>query len=178
MTASYFFFLSASDDPSTEFNLKTYANPKDLRNAIEKIPQKGGLSNVGRWRAACTASARGGLWGLEQDCASSLGVEAMGSRAQCQGRAGWSTHSACNVPSLVQAAASPSRVARSHLSSHGQIPLMHWWPPPAAVGHQAGANGAQHSCQRDSGGAGTSSGDFPACSHSPRNHFPQLSVWL
>uniref|UniRef100_A0A8C9FBF8 Vitrin n=1 Tax=Pavo cristatus TaxID=9049 RepID=A0A8C9FBF8_PAVCR len=36
------------DDPSTEFNLKTYTNPKDLRNAIEKIPQKGGLSNVGK----------------------------------------------------------------------------------------------------------------------------------
>ncbi|NXJ00717.1 VITRN protein, partial [Psophia crepitans] len=36
------------DDPSTEFNLKTYANPKDLRNAIEKISQKGGLSNVGK----------------------------------------------------------------------------------------------------------------------------------
>ncbi|NWZ19188.1 VITRN protein, partial [Asarcornis scutulata] len=36
------------DDPSTEFSLKTYANPKDLRNAIEKIPQKGGLSNVGK----------------------------------------------------------------------------------------------------------------------------------
>ncbi|NXS73264.1 VITRN protein, partial [Pandion haliaetus] len=36
------------DDPSTEFILKTYANSKDLRNAIEKIPQKGGLSNVGK----------------------------------------------------------------------------------------------------------------------------------
>ncbi|NXJ75106.1 VITRN protein, partial [Trogon melanurus] len=36
------------DDPSTEFNLKTYANSKDLRNAIEKITQKGGLSNVGK----------------------------------------------------------------------------------------------------------------------------------
>ncbi|KFW94464.1 Vitrin, partial [Phalacrocorax carbo] len=36
------------DDPSTEFNLRTYANSKDLRNAIEKIPQKGGLSNVGK----------------------------------------------------------------------------------------------------------------------------------
>ncbi|NXE48581.1 VITRN protein, partial [Casuarius casuarius] len=35
------------NDPSTEFNLKTYANSKDIRNAIEKIPQKGGLSNVG-----------------------------------------------------------------------------------------------------------------------------------
>ncbi|NXL55689.1 VITRN protein, partial [Chordeiles acutipennis] len=36
------------DDPSTEFNLKTYTNSKDLRSAIEKIPQKGGLSNVGK----------------------------------------------------------------------------------------------------------------------------------
>ncbi|KFZ62360.1 Vitrin, partial [Antrostomus carolinensis] len=36
------------DDASTEFNLKTYTNSKDLRNAIEKIPQKGGLSNVGK----------------------------------------------------------------------------------------------------------------------------------
>ncbi|XP_071431542.1 vitrin [Pithys albifrons albifrons] len=36
------------DDPSTEFNLKTYASSKDLRNAIEKIQQKGGLSNVGK----------------------------------------------------------------------------------------------------------------------------------
>uniref|UniRef100_A0A8C5T5Q3 Vitrin n=1 Tax=Malurus cyaneus samueli TaxID=2593467 RepID=A0A8C5T5Q3_9PASS len=36
------------DDPSTEFNLNTYANSKDVRNAIEKIQQKGGLSNVGK----------------------------------------------------------------------------------------------------------------------------------
>ncbi|NXD85494.1 VITRN protein, partial [Halcyon senegalensis] len=36
------------DDPSTEFDLKTYANSKDIRNAIEKILQKGGLSNVGK----------------------------------------------------------------------------------------------------------------------------------
>ncbi|OWK56352.1 vitrin isoform X1 [Lonchura striata] len=36
------------DDPSTEFNLKTYVSSKDLRNAIEKIQQKGGLSNVGK----------------------------------------------------------------------------------------------------------------------------------
>lgn len=36
-----------SDEPSTEFNLKTYSNSKDLKNAIEKILQKGGLSNVG-----------------------------------------------------------------------------------------------------------------------------------
>ncbi|XP_061221825.1 vitrin isoform X2 [Neopsephotus bourkii] len=36
------------DDPSTEFNLKTHTNSKDLRNAIEKIPQRGGLSNAGK----------------------------------------------------------------------------------------------------------------------------------
>ncbi|XP_026525127.1 vitrin [Notechis scutatus] len=36
------------DGPSTEFNLKAYANTKDLKNAIEKISQKGGLSNVGK----------------------------------------------------------------------------------------------------------------------------------
>ncbi|XP_015671490.1 vitrin [Protobothrops mucrosquamatus] len=36
------------DDPSTEFNLKAYSNTKDLKNAIEKISQKGGLSNVGK----------------------------------------------------------------------------------------------------------------------------------
>ncbi|NXQ86322.1 VITRN protein, partial [Nyctibius grandis] len=40
--------IQYGDDPSTEFNLKTYANSKDLRNAIEKIPQKGGLSNAGK----------------------------------------------------------------------------------------------------------------------------------
>ncbi|XP_069708581.1 vitrin isoform X3 [Phaenicophaeus curvirostris] len=40
--------IQYGDDPSTEFNLKTYANSKDLRNAIEKISQKGGLSNVGK----------------------------------------------------------------------------------------------------------------------------------
>ncbi|XP_026551269.1 vitrin [Pseudonaja textilis] len=36
------------DDPSTEFNLKANANTKDLKNAIEKISQKGGLSNIGK----------------------------------------------------------------------------------------------------------------------------------
>ncbi|XP_040467401.1 vitrin isoform X3 [Falco naumanni] len=40
--------IQYGDDPSTEFNLNTYANSKDLRNAIEKISQKGGLSNVGK----------------------------------------------------------------------------------------------------------------------------------
>ncbi|NXI56255.1 VITRN protein, partial [Chloroceryle aenea] len=37
-----------SDDPSTEFDLKTYVSSKDIRNAIDKIIQKGGLSNVGK----------------------------------------------------------------------------------------------------------------------------------
>ncbi|XP_061846086.1 vitrin isoform X1 [Colius striatus] len=36
------------NDPSIEFNLNTYVNSKDVRNAIENIPQKGGLSNVGK----------------------------------------------------------------------------------------------------------------------------------
>ncbi|XP_065535130.1 vitrin isoform X3 [Lathamus discolor] len=36
------------NDPSTEFNLRTHNNSKDLRNAIEKIPQRGGLSNAGK----------------------------------------------------------------------------------------------------------------------------------
>ncbi|XP_054834274.1 vitrin isoform X1 [Eublepharis macularius] len=40
--------IQYGDEPSTEFNLKTYSNSKDLKNAIEKILQKGGLSNVGR----------------------------------------------------------------------------------------------------------------------------------
>nr|XP_013799416.1 PREDICTED: vitrin isoform X5 [Apteryx mantelli mantelli] len=40
--------IQYGNNPSTEFNLKTYTNSKDIRNAIEKIPQKGGLSNVGR----------------------------------------------------------------------------------------------------------------------------------
>ncbi|XP_075059732.1 vitrin isoform X2 [Mixophyes fleayi] len=35
------------DDPSTEFSLRSYFNSKDLKNAIDKIPQKGGFSNVG-----------------------------------------------------------------------------------------------------------------------------------
>ncbi|XP_078504951.1 vitrin isoform X2 [Lissotriton helveticus] len=36
------------DDPSTEFGLKTYSKVKDVQAAIEKIQQKGGLSNVGQ----------------------------------------------------------------------------------------------------------------------------------
>ncbi|NXK85088.1 VITRN protein, partial [Amazona guildingii] len=40
--------IQYGDDPSTEFNLKTHTNSKDLRNAIEKIPQRGGLSNAGK----------------------------------------------------------------------------------------------------------------------------------
>ncbi|XP_069090993.1 vitrin isoform X2 [Pleurodeles waltl] len=36
------------DDPSTEFGLKTYSKSKDVQAAIERIQQKGGLSNVGQ----------------------------------------------------------------------------------------------------------------------------------
>ncbi|XP_056423337.1 vitrin isoform X5 [Hyla sarda] len=36
------------DEPYTEFSLRSYFNSKDLKNAIDKIPQKGGHSNVGK----------------------------------------------------------------------------------------------------------------------------------
>uniref|UniRef100_A0A2K6KLW0 Vitrin n=1 Tax=Rhinopithecus bieti TaxID=61621 RepID=A0A2K6KLW0_RHIBE len=36
------------DNPATHFNLKTHMNSRDLKTAIEKITQRGGLSNVGR----------------------------------------------------------------------------------------------------------------------------------
>lgn len=37
------------DDPVTEFSLKQFSSSKDLKPAIGKIAQKGGLSNVGEW---------------------------------------------------------------------------------------------------------------------------------
>uniref|UniRef100_UPI00398F5E3D vitrin isoform X2 n=1 Tax=Pristiophorus japonicus TaxID=55135 RepID=UPI00398F5E3D len=40
--------IQFGNNASTEFNLQTYRNSHDLRSAIEKIAQKGGLSNVGR----------------------------------------------------------------------------------------------------------------------------------
>ncbi|XP_005886151.1 PREDICTED: vitrin [Myotis brandtii] len=36
------------DNPATQFNLKTHVSSRDLKAAIEKITQRGGLSNVGR----------------------------------------------------------------------------------------------------------------------------------
>ncbi|XP_006776990.1 PREDICTED: vitrin [Myotis davidii] len=36
------------DNPVTQFNLKTHMSSRDLKAAIEKITQRGGLSNVGR----------------------------------------------------------------------------------------------------------------------------------
>ncbi|XP_010965946.1 vitrin isoform X2 [Camelus ferus] len=36
------------DNPATQFNLKTHTNSQDLKTAIEKITQRGGLSNAGR----------------------------------------------------------------------------------------------------------------------------------
>uniref|UniRef100_A0A8C0LIW2 Vitrin n=1 Tax=Canis lupus dingo TaxID=286419 RepID=A0A8C0LIW2_CANLU len=39
------FFL---DNPAAQFNLRTHMNSRDLKTAIEKITQRGGLSNAGR----------------------------------------------------------------------------------------------------------------------------------
>lgn len=39
--------ISERDDPVTEFSLKTISSSRDARAAIDKIVQKGGLSNVG-----------------------------------------------------------------------------------------------------------------------------------
>ncbi|KAG5211625.1 hypothetical protein JEQ12_014054 [Ovis aries] len=36
------------DNPATQFNLKTHMNSQDVKAAIEKISQRGGLSNTGR----------------------------------------------------------------------------------------------------------------------------------
>ncbi|XP_008067321.1 vitrin isoform X2 [Carlito syrichta] len=36
------------DNPAPQFNLKAHTNSRDLKTAIEKITQRGGLSNVGR----------------------------------------------------------------------------------------------------------------------------------
>lgn len=35
------------DEPVTEFSLKVHTSSKDLKPAIDRIVQKGGLSNVG-----------------------------------------------------------------------------------------------------------------------------------
>lgn len=35
------------DDPVTEISLKSFSNSKEVKSAIDKIVQKGGLSNVG-----------------------------------------------------------------------------------------------------------------------------------
>ncbi|KAA0717536.1 Vitrin Precursor [Triplophysa tibetana] len=40
--------IQYGDDAVTEFNLKQFSNFKDLKPAISKITQKGGLSNVGK----------------------------------------------------------------------------------------------------------------------------------
>lgn len=43
------FHFWCRDDPVTEFSLKQFSSSKDLKPAISKIVQKGGLSNVGEW---------------------------------------------------------------------------------------------------------------------------------
>ncbi|KAK2824101.1 hypothetical protein Q5P01_021276 [Channa striata] len=40
--------IQYGDDPVTEINLKSYSNSRDVKSAIDKIAQKGGLSNVGK----------------------------------------------------------------------------------------------------------------------------------
>ncbi|XP_036439179.1 vitrin isoform X7 [Colossoma macropomum] len=40
--------IQYGDDPVTEFSLQQYSSSKDLKPAIDKIVQKGGLSNVGK----------------------------------------------------------------------------------------------------------------------------------
>ncbi|XP_056147864.1 vitrin [Lampris incognitus] len=40
--------IQYGDDPVTEFNLKTYSTSRDVKSAVDKITQKGGLSNVGK----------------------------------------------------------------------------------------------------------------------------------
>uniref|UniRef100_A0A8C1SPG0 Cochlin n=1 Tax=Cyprinus carpio TaxID=7962 RepID=A0A8C1SPG0_CYPCA len=40
--------IQYGDDPVTEFSLKQFSSSKDLKPAISKIVQKGGLSNVGK----------------------------------------------------------------------------------------------------------------------------------
>lgn len=48
--------LSRRDDPVTEFSLKTHSSSRELKAAIDKIVQKGGLSNVGKRPSASAAS--------------------------------------------------------------------------------------------------------------------------
>ncbi|XP_068581093.1 vitrin isoform X5 [Cebidichthys violaceus] len=40
--------IQYGDDPVTEISLRSYSNSREVKSAIEKIGQKGGLSNVGK----------------------------------------------------------------------------------------------------------------------------------
>ncbi|XP_029305238.1 vitrin [Cottoperca gobio] len=40
--------IQYGDDPVTEISLKSYSNSREVKSAVEKIAQKGGLSNVGK----------------------------------------------------------------------------------------------------------------------------------
>uniref|UniRef100_A0A3Q1AI05 Vitrin n=1 Tax=Amphiprion ocellaris TaxID=80972 RepID=A0A3Q1AI05_AMPOC len=40
--------IQYGDDPVTEISLKSYSNSRELKSAVDKIMQKGGLSNVGK----------------------------------------------------------------------------------------------------------------------------------
>lgn len=43
----WFLMFVSRDDPVTEISLKSYSNSREAKSAIDKIVQKGGLSNVG-----------------------------------------------------------------------------------------------------------------------------------
>ncbi|KAM6916073.1 vitrin isoform 3-T3 [Xenentodon cancila] len=40
--------IQYGDDPVTELSLRTYSNSREVKSAVDKIVQKGGLSNVGK----------------------------------------------------------------------------------------------------------------------------------
>uniref|UniRef100_UPI0037E96BD2 vitrin isoform X6 n=1 Tax=Semicossyphus pulcher TaxID=241346 RepID=UPI0037E96BD2 len=40
--------IQYGDDPVTEISLKSYSNSREMKSAVDKIVQKGGLSNVGK----------------------------------------------------------------------------------------------------------------------------------
>lgn len=40
--------IQYGDDPVTEISLKSYSNSRDVKSAVDKIVQKGGMSNVGK----------------------------------------------------------------------------------------------------------------------------------
>lgn len=88
----------------------------------------------------------------------------------------------CDLPALVQYAASPLQVDSIYLSPRGQVPLMCWGSllTPLFIPSPSGAQGVGrwHSVQEGSGGTGTTSSNLPSCSNSHTKHSPLLSAGL